>query len=130
MKKLVLIFVLLVGFYSCTSKNYDKPKNLISKSEMIDIMTDLYISQQGLSMFPTQNEDQNLNFAKDAVDIMKAYDITFHTFEESYKYYAMNPEKFKKMLDEVKVKLEDQYSKEEKERQKNQTNNLEDIKKE
>ena len=97
---------------------------------MIDIMTDLYISQQGLSMFPTQNEDQNLNFAKDAVDIMKAYDITFHTFEESYKYYAMNPEKFKKMLDEVKVKLEDQYSKEEKERQKNQTNNLEDLKKE
>ena len=75
MRKLVLFFVLIIGFYNCTSKNYDKPKDLISKSEMIDIMTDLYISQQGLSMFPTQNEDQNLNFAKDSKKTMQTINI-------------------------------------------------------
>ncbi len=129
MKNLIFLSLIFLSIFSCAPKNYDRPKDLISKSEMIDILTDLYISQQGIQMFPTQHQDQSIDLAKDAVDIMKAYDITFYTFEESYKYYAMNPEKFKKMLDDVKLKLEDQYSKEEKERQKNQTNNLEDLKK-
>ncbi|MGU9938404.1 DUF4296 domain-containing protein [Empedobacter brevis] len=125
MKYVYVTFVLFSAIFSCTPKNYEKPEDLISKSDMIEIITDLTISQQGLQMFPVQNEDQSLLLAKDAVDIMKSYDVTFHTFEESYKYYMMQPESFKKMLDKVKKNLEDKLSEEEKERQKNQKNSLE-----
>lgn len=128
MKYLYVTFILFLGIFSCTPKNYDKPKDLIGKSDMIEILTDLYISQQGLQMFPIQNEDQTLVLAKDAVDILNAYDVTINTFQESYKYYAMQPEDFKKMLDKVKKNLEDKLSDEEKERIKNQKNNLEEVK--
>ncbi|CAM3219739.1 MULTISPECIES: DUF4296 domain-containing protein [Empedobacter] len=128
MKYLYVAIILFLGVFSCAPKNYEKPKDLIGKSDMIDILTDLYISQQGLQMYPIQNEDQSLVLAKDAVDILNAYDVSINTFQESYKYYMMQPEKMKKMLDEVKNNLEDKLSKEEKERQNTQKNNLEEFK--
>lgn len=128
MKYLYVAIILFLGVFSCAPKNYEKPKDLIGKSDMIDILTDLYISQQGLQMYPIQNENQSLVLAKDAVDILNAYDVTINTFQESYKYYMMQPEKMKKMLDEVKNNLEDKLSKEEKERQNTQKNNLEEFK--
>ncbi|MFV0152641.1 DUF4296 domain-containing protein [Empedobacter falsenii] len=128
MKYLYVAIILFLGVFSCAPKNYEKPKDLIEKSDMIDILTDLYISQQGLQMYPIQNEDQSLVLAKDAVDILNAYDVSINTFQESYKYYMMQPEKMKKMLDEVKNNLEDKLSKEEKERQNTQKNNLEEFK--
>ncbi|MFV0154164.1 DUF4296 domain-containing protein [Empedobacter falsenii] len=128
MKYLYVAIILFLGVFSCAPKNYEKPKDLIGKSDMIDILTDLYISQQGLQMYPIQNEDQSLVLAKDAVDILNAYDVSINTFQESYKYYMMQPEKMKKMLDEVKNNLEDKLSKEEKERQNTQKNNFEEFK--
>ena len=128
MKYLYVAIILFLGVFSCAPKNYEKPKDLIGKSDMINILTDLYISQQGLQMYPIQNEDQSLVLAKDAVDILNAYDVSINTFQESYKYYMMQPEKMKKMLDEVKNNLEDKLSKEEKERQNTQKNNLEEFK--
>ena len=128
MKYLYVAIILFLGVFSCAPKNYEKPKDLIGKSDMIDILTDLYSSQQGLQMYPIQNEDQSLVLAKDAVDILNAYDVSINTFQESYKYYMMQPEKMKKMLDEVKNNLEDKLSKEEKERQNTQKNNLEEFK--
>lgn len=128
MKYLYVAIILFLGVFSCAPKNYEKPKDLIGKSDMIDILTDLYISQQGLQMYPIQNENQSLVLAKDAVDILNAFDVSINTFQESYKYYMMQPEKMKKMLDEVKNNLEDKLSKEEKERQNTQKNNLEEFK--
>lgn len=128
MKYLYVAIILFLGVFSCAPKNYEKPKDLIGKSDMIGILTDLYISQQGLQMYPIQNENQSLVLAKDAVDILNAYDVSINTFQESYKYYMMQPEKMKKMLDEVKNNLEDKLSKEEKERQNTQKNNLEEFK--
>ena len=77
MKNLIFLSLIFLSIFSCAPKNYDKPKDLINQSEMIDILTDLYISQQGIQMFPTQHQDQSIDLAKDAVDIMKSYDITF-----------------------------------------------------
>lgn len=124
MKHLILFSIVFLGLFNCTPKNYDKPKNLISKTDMIDILTDLYISQQGVQFFPKANEDMNLNLAKGAVHIMKKHNVTYHNFSESYKYYTMQPEDFNKMLDDVKMNLEDKLSKEEKERIKNQQTDL------
>ena len=116
MKNLLLALTVFLTTFSCTLKNFDQPDNLIGKSDMIDILTDLYISQQGLQLFPDQNANQTLKLAEDAIDIIKSYEYNYHDFEESYKYYAMQPEKFKEMLDDVKQNLEDKLSDEEKAR--------------
>ena len=127
MRTFFLTFILLIGtIISCTPKNYGKPNNLINRNDMIEVLADLYISQQGLQMYPVQNEDQTLSLAKDAVDILKKHQIKYSDFEKSYQYYLMQPESFKEMLDNVKSKLHDQLSDEEKERQKNQANSLEE----
>lgn len=124
MRHLILFSAILFGLFNCAPKNYDKPKNLIDKTDMIDIMTDLYINQQGIQFFPKPNEDMNLNLAKGAVHIMKKHNVTYHDFSESYKYYTMQPEGFNEMLNDVKANLEDKLSKEEKERLKNQQTGL------
>ncbi|WP_282630924.1 DUF4296 domain-containing protein [Empedobacter sedimenti] len=125
MRTLFFTFILLIGtIISCTPKNYEKPDNLIGRSDMIEVLSDLYISQQGIQMYPVQNEDQTLSLAKDASDILKKHQIKYSDFEKSYQYYLMQPESFKEMLDDVKSKLYDQLSDEEKKRQKDQTNNL------
>ncbi|WP_313383441.1 DUF4296 domain-containing protein [Chishuiella sp.] len=119
----IVYFFCLISTLSCAPKNFDEPDNLIKKSEMINIITDLYISQQGIQMFPAEgNEDQSTLLAKDAVDVMKKHDINFHQFSESYKYYSLQPELLRDMLDQVKKNLEEKLSKEEKERIKNQKN--------
>ena len=128
MRTFFLTFILLIGtIISCTPKNYEKPNNLINRNDMIEVLADLYISQQGLQMYPVQNEDQTLSLAKDAVDILKKHQIKYSDFEKSYQYYLMQPESFKEMLDNVKSKLYDQLSDEEKERQKNQKNSLNNV---
>lgn len=125
MRTLFFTFILLIGtIISCTPKNYEKPDNLVGRSDMIEVLSDLYISQQGIQMYPVQNEDQTLSLAKDASDILKKHQIKYSDFEKSYQYYLMQPESFKEMLDDVKSKLYDQLSDEEKKRQKDQTNNL------
>ncbi|WP_313375911.1 DUF4296 domain-containing protein [Chishuiella sp.] len=119
----IVYFFCLISILSCAPKNFDEPDNLIKKSEMIDIITDLYISQQGIQMFPTDGkEDQSTLLAKDAVDIMKKHNTNFSQFSESYKYYSLKPELLRDMLDQVKKNLEEKLSKEEKERLKNQKN--------
>ena len=124
MKHLILFSILFLGLFNCAPKNYDEPKNLIGKSDMVEILTELYIGQQGIQFFPNPNEDMNLNLAKNAVHIMKKHNVTYHDFSESYKYYTMHPESFNEMLNDVKQNLEDKLSKEEKERLKNKQQDI------
>lgn len=126
MRTFLVTFIIFLGIFSCTKNNYEKPNNLIGRSDMIDILTDLYISQQGLQMHPIQNEDVTLTLAKDAADIMKFHEVKYSDFQNSYQYYVMQPESFKEMLNEVKTNLHDQLSEEEKNRQKVQANRLEE----
>ena len=128
MRTFIIALILSLGLFNCTKNNYEKPKNLISKSDMIDILTDLYISQQGLQMHPPQNQDLALELAKDARDIMKFHEVNYYDFEKSYQYYIMNPESFKEMLNSVKDNLHNQLSPEEKERKEKQSANAEPSK--
>jgi hypothetical protein len=128
MRTFIIALILSLGLFNCTQKNYEEPNNLINRSDMIEILTDLYISQQGLQMHPTQNQDLTLELAKDAVAIMKNHNVNYNDFEKSYQYYIMNPESFKEMLNSVKDNLHNQLSPEEKERKEKQTANAEPTK--
>ncbi|VEE10008.1 Uncharacterised protein [Chryseobacterium gleum] len=84
MKKLILIFVLL-GLFSC-GDYIDKPKNLIDKGMMAEIIADLAINDQAIYVYP----DKNMEAGTRAV--LKSYKVKPDDFVDSFKYYVIKEE--------------------------------------
>ncbi|AZB02333.1 DUF4296 domain-containing protein [Chryseobacterium joostei] len=84
MKQLILIFVLL-GLSSC-SDYIDKPKNLIDKDVMTDILVDLTINDQAIFMYQDKNMEAGTRF------VLKAHNVKPDDFTESFKYYVIKEE--------------------------------------
>lgn len=84
MKKLIFIFVLL-SLFSC-SDYIDKPKNLIDKDVMAEIIADLAINDQAIFVYP----DKNMEAGTRAV--LKSHKVKSEDFVESFKYYVIKEE--------------------------------------
>ncbi|NIF05569.1 DUF4296 domain-containing protein [Chryseobacterium sp. Tr-659] len=84
MKKLILIFVLL-GLFSC-GDYIDKPKNLIDKDVMAEVIADLTINDQAIYMYQDKNMEAGTRF------ILKAHHVKPADFVESFKYYVIKEE--------------------------------------
>lgn len=81
MKKLIFIFALMFMF-SC--EDYiDKPKNLIPKDQMAEIMADLAINDQATFMYPNSNLEAGTRY------ILKTHNVKSNDFVESFKYYVV-----------------------------------------
>ena len=83
MKTFVYSLIIILGLISCNQSYIDKPKDLLSKSEMVDILTDLYLNQQELNFSPIA--DYSIQVAQNSLYIFKEHKTTHKTFEESYK---------------------------------------------
>lgn len=114
MRKLILLF-LFIAFVSCDKPYAKKPADLLSKSEMVDVLTDLYINQQAVTFHPIQSYSTVM--AENSLFILKKHEISEKQFQNSYKYYYTSPEEYQKILDKVKSNLEDKLSEKEKKRQ-------------
>jgi hypothetical protein len=105
MKKGILIsfFLIVIG---CTS-TIEKPKNLISKDKMINVLYDLSL----LQAIKAQNISGGIN--KIGIDdyIYKKYKIDSIQLAQSNKYYASDMEEYKKIFAAVKTKLEENTKK-------------------
>ena len=110
--RILASFILICLFFSCNKPYNEKPKDLLSKSEMVDIMVDLYINQQMINAVPVQSGTPTLNLANDAVYIFDKHETTVKIFEDSYKYYFTDPKTYNKILDNVKDDLKDKLSEE------------------
>ncbi len=84
MKKLIFIFVLL-GLFSC-GDYIDKPKNLIDKDMMAEIIADLAINDQAIFVYP----DKNMEAGTRAV--LKLHKVKPDDFVNSFKYYVIKEE--------------------------------------
>ncbi|MFS4471763.1 DUF4296 domain-containing protein [Chryseobacterium sp. T20] len=84
MKKLLFIFVLL-GLLSC-GDYIDKPKNLIDKDMMAEIIADLAINDQAIFVYP----DKNMEAGTRAV--LKSHKVKPDDFVNSFKYYVIKEE--------------------------------------
>jgi hypothetical protein len=105
MKKSILIGLLL-AFISCNNA-IEKPKNLIEKDKMIDILYDISL----LEAIKTQNINGGIK-NKDANEYLyKKYKIDSIQLAQSNKYYAADVDEYKKMFEEVKARLEEQTKK-------------------
>ena len=120
MKNLIYSIFILLGVVSCSKPYIDKPDDLLSKSEMIDILADIYMGTQMVNATP--NTNSILKLAQSSMYVFDKHETSYKIFEESYKYYYIDPSAYQKILDEVKKELESRLSEDEK-------NRLEEMKK-
>jgi hypothetical protein len=106
MKKSIAIVCLLFSFISCND-GIEKPKNLIDKDKMVDVLYDLSL----LEAIKTQNVGGGISNKKANDYIYKKYKIDSVQLAQSNKYYASDVEEYKKIFEKVKAKLDGQNKK-------------------
>ena len=106
MKKFILSLILLCLLPSCNDIDRpSKPKNLISESKMVDIITDMSLlnAAKGVDKdILVENGIVPLNF------IYEKYQIDSLQFAESNNFYAYNVNKYEAIYSKVKERLENE----------------------
>lgn len=107
MRKVFWSFIILISLYSCTSNTiYEKPKDLIPKDTMVSLMTDLYLASSSRNL-------KNINLQKgiNYIPLVYAkYDIDSLRLKRSNFYYTSKVDEYQKLLEEVKLNLEQKRS--------------------
>lgn len=102
MKKIVLLILsILFITSSCKEEIVKKPKNLIDREVMVNIIYDLAI----LDAVKSQTVNGQTVYPKSTDFIKNKYKVDSLTFAESTKYYASDSKDYKKIYDEVKDRL-------------------------
>jgi hypothetical protein len=100
---LLSLIILVIG---CTA-SIEKPKNLIEKDKMINVLYDLSL----LQAIRSQNIGGGVNNKSINEYIFKKYKIDSIQLAQSNKYYASNMEEYKSIFEGVKAKLEEESKK-------------------
>lgn len=101
-----ILMVLLFVLAGCTTA-VEKPKKLIEKDKMIDILYDISL----LEAIKSQNINGGISTQKANEFLFKKYQIDSLQWEENNKYYATDIEEYKKMYQEVKRRIEQETQK-------------------
>lgn len=106
--KRILFIALLALTQSCHDglEGLQKPENLIPKTEMIELMTDMYILEAHISTtYTTVNRYYKVMNASGRA-YLKSKNITEKQYEDSYIYYNGTKEEFKFIIDKVQENLQ------------------------
>ncbi len=106
----ILICLLIAG----CSKRVEEPKHLISENGMIELLSELYIYQQNSYLKDYSAEKTNISEVE--AQIIENHGLSVEDFRENHHYYAVQPEKFKRILKGVKENLESRLSEDEQNR--------------
>lgn len=93
MRKITALFTFL--FLVSCSEYIDKPKNLLDKDTMSEIMADLAINDQVTTTFQGKNLESGTRY------ILKTHGVKADDFIESYKYYVVKG-KMSQIVDDAK----------------------------
>jgi len=102
MKRLLIIFLVLVSV-SCVEKVIEKPKNLISKEKMVDILYDIAVFEAAKSTNKVIIESNDLEIMK---LVYTNYETDSISFVESDLYYASMPLEYQSIYEAVEARLE------------------------
>lgn len=94
--------------------NVKKPKNLIGQDKMAELMADIYLHQQ--PAFVNEIPNREWNVAETDMILLKKHGVELADFKESYRFYTLKPDKYKKILEKTRTILEAKLPPEEKER--------------
>ncbi len=107
MKLFYSLFLILILF-SCSENVVPKPKHLLEKEEMINVLYDVALLQASEAAMPYYLNGKNI---KIATYIFDKYKIDSTTYYQNQKYYASKPADYKRMHQKVLEKLEQEKQK-------------------
>ena len=103
--KHLLFIIILLSLSGCHGPKDEKPTDLIPEELMIDILTDIHVSDAIVdNKYGTQRPDLPLTNALYS-QIYKNYKISAVRYRSSYKYYEAHPELMDKMYTQVITEL-------------------------
>lgn len=94
--------LLLFLFYSCSKNTEPKPKNLLDKETMTNLIYDMNMLEAAQGYIPRV---LNENKIKPKEFIYKKYEIDSLDFVQNNRYYASNVEMYKRMYDDVTKRI-------------------------
>lgn len=103
MRKLLLLLALGLLLLNCNSSAIEKPKDLLSKDQMVDILYDLYVVNAIKTTDMLYLVDRNVTPAK---YILHKYKVDSVQFSQSDRYYASDVEEYEKIYQRVTEKLQ------------------------
>lgn len=103
MKKVAIVFGILLLACSCEKQVVEKPDNLIDRKKMTDIIYDLSILEAMRSQKPLVLEQNGIN---QNTYIYKKYGIDSIQFAKSNQYYASDIAIYKQIYEDVAKRLE------------------------
>ena len=86
---------MLLFIFSC-SEIIDKPKNLLSKDKMSEVIADFAIYDQSYTVNPNSNMEVTSRY------VLLKHKITAQDYRDSYKYYVSRPNQLDKILKNAK----------------------------
>jgi hypothetical protein len=106
MKRQLIIFVfLLTGFISCDKLPIEKPENLISEKDMIEMLVDIHIAEATFNHMRYDSLIKKSSSANFYYSILDKYQVPDSVFEKSFVFYASTPKQFEEMYQDVMNKL-------------------------
>ena len=105
MRKVIVFVAVLALFASCKEELVKKPKNLIDRNVMEDIIYDITILDAIRNQNPTSIDSFKIN-SRDF--IFKKYKVDSLQFVKSNVYYAADYERYKAMFDQVIKRVDKQ----------------------
>lgn len=102
MNKIKGIIFLSLFFANCTSNTIlEKPKDLIPKEQMVELITDLFIASEAKGI-KNENLERKINYSP---LIFEKYQIDSSRFKESNLYYTSKIDEYNDILIEVDKRL-------------------------
>ena len=87
---------------NCTSNTIlEKPKDLIPKEQMVELITDLFIASKAKAI-KNENLERKINYSS---LIFEKYQIDSSRFKESNLYYTSKIDEYNEILNEVDIRL-------------------------
>ncbi|SRX52286.1 DUF4296 domain-containing protein [Aequorivita sp. CIP111184] len=103
MKHWIIILVFMLGFFGCQDvKQPEKPKNLISKDKMIDMLTEAYLANAARSV---DNKSIISKGIKMDSLIYKNFDVDSIQFAKSNDFYAADVNVYMDIFQKVEGRL-------------------------
>lgn len=103
MKRIIFFIATVIFFVSCKDEAIKKPKRLIEKEVMVDIMYDISLLDAIKYQNPTSIDSLKIN-PRDF--IFKKYKVDSLQFATSNIYYSTDYEGYKVMFDQVAKRIE------------------------
>ncbi|MBI1779816.1 MAG: DUF4296 domain-containing protein [Sphingobacteriales bacterium] len=99
--RFLFFIVIIIAAIACADKRQEKPKNLLNKTSMTAILSDVLVADAVATEIKTRDSLINLNALSAAYyqQIFKIHNISKEQFTSSYNYYVSHPDEFKEVLD-------------------------------